>query len=84
MQLVPTGGPPLILDIDIGFYTINDTQGQDPDRWTIPNPAGYTVHDLVQMNNGGQNAVQPPQYQPPAPAYPQAAYRTIDGWDNYR
>lgn len=84
VQLVPTGGPPLILDIDIGSYAINDTQGNDPNRWTIPNPAGYTVHDLVQLNNGMSNASQPPQYQPPTPTYPQAAYRGVTEWEDYR
>jgi hypothetical protein len=83
-QLVPTGGPPLNLQVDIGFYTINDNQGQDPDRWTPPNSAGYNLVDLVQLNSGQAPSVQLPEYQPAIPTVPQISYRGVDGMDSQR
>jgi len=80
VQLMPVGTEPLDLDVVISFYTLNDNQGTDPQRWTIPDSAGYTVKDLVQMNASQTNqlpasAVQFPQYQYAQPQVPQASYR---------
>lgn len=65
VQLIPSGGPPLELEVDVGYYALNNNQGNDPLRWTMPREPGYTVVDLVQLNQGSPVAVQPPGYAPP-------------------
>jgi len=82
VQLLPVGAEPLDLDVVISFYTLNDNQGTDPDRWTVPNTAGYTVIDLVQMNANQANALPPsavqfPQYQYAQPPVPKTSYRGV-------
>jgi hypothetical protein len=81
-QLIPTGGPPMNLQVDIGFYTINNNQGQDPERWTPPNTAGYSLIDLVQLNSGQPLSMRVPEYQPAAPGFPQVSYRGVPGMDS--
>ncbi len=84
IQLIPSGSPPMSLEVDIGFYTVNDNQGDDPERWTAPSPAGYTLVDLVQLNGGQPNAIRPPEYQPAPFAVPQTSYRGVMGMDSLR
>jgi hypothetical protein len=84
IQLIPTGGPPMNLEVDVGFYTVNDNQGQDADRWTPPPPAGYTLIDLVQLNSGQPNSIRPPEYRPGSFTVPQTSYRGVMGMDKVR
>ncbi len=84
VQLIPTGGPPIDMTINVGYYTINDNQGQDPNRWTPPNPAEYNLVDLVQQNSGTPNAVRPPEYQPATLGVPQVSYRGVSDFDPIR
>lgn len=76
-QLIPTGSSPMDLRIDVGSYSLNNNQGQDPERWTPPNSAGYTVYDLVQLNGGQPLSVRSPEYQPAALGVPQVSYRGV-------
>ncbi len=78
-QLIPTGSPPMDMQIDVGFYTINDNQGQDPERWSPPDVAGYTVYDLIQLNGGQPLSVRPQEYQPATNGVPQISYRGVMG-----
>jgi hypothetical protein len=72
------------LEVDVGFYTVNDNQGQDADRWTPPPPAGYTLIDLVQLNSGQPNSIRPPEYRPGSLTVPQTSYRGVMGMDKVR
>ncbi len=83
-QLIPAGGPPIDLTLNIGYYTINDNQGQDPNRWTPPNAAGYQLIDLVGQNVGNLNAVRPPEYQPATLGVPQVSYRGVNDFEMVR
>jgi hypothetical protein len=83
-QLIPTGGPPIDLTISVAYYTINDNQGLDPNRWTPPNAAEYNLVDLVQQNIGNSNAVRPPEYQPATLGVPQVSYRGVSDFDPVR
>jgi hypothetical protein len=79
---MPVGAEPLDLDVVVSFYSLNDNQGTDPQRWTIPDTAGFTVVDLVQMNASPSNqlpasAIQFPQYQQAQPQVPQTSYRGV-------
>ena len=85
IQLIPSGGPPMSLEVEIGFYTVNDNQGQDAERFTAPQLAGYTPIDLVKLNNGQPGAVGAPQYQPAATGMiPQTSYRGVMGMESNR
>jgi len=64
IRLLPAGEPEINFDIDIGFYLVNELMGNDPQRWTMPDPAGLSVIDLVQFGQGQQLAPIPPNYQP--------------------
>lgn len=82
VQLMPVGAEPLDLDVVVSFYSLNDNQGTDPQRWTIPDTAGYTVVDLVQINASHSNqlppsAIQFPQYQQAQPPVPKTSYRGV-------
>ncbi|MDZ4848845.1 MAG: hypothetical protein SGI77_06100 [Pirellulaceae bacterium] len=77
VQLIPSGGPPMNLEVDVGFYTVNDNQGQDDARWTPPQPAGYTTVDLVQFNGGQPVAVRAPEYQVAPVIGPSTSYRGV-------
>jgi hypothetical protein len=83
-QLIPAGGPPIDLTLNIGYYTINDNQGQDPNRWTPPNSAGYQLIDLVGQNVGNVNAVRPAEYQPATLGVPQVSYRGVNDFETVR
>lgn len=84
VQLIPSGGPPMNLQVDIGFYTVNDNQGQDPNRWIAPQLAGYTPIDLVLLNSNQPNAVRVPQYQAASPKIPQTSYRGVNGMESFQ
>jgi hypothetical protein len=64
IRLLPAGEPELNFEIGIGFYLVNELIGNDPQRWTMPDPAGMSVVDLVQFTQGQQVAPIPPNYQP--------------------
>ncbi len=84
VQLIPSGGPPMNLEVDIGFYTVNDNQGQDPERWSAPQSAGFTLIDLVQLNSGQSTSVRTPEYQPAPTTVPQTSFRGVMGMDGFR
>ena len=64
IRLLPAGEPEINFDIDVGFYLVNELMGNDPQRWTMPDPAGLSVIDLVQFAQGQQVAPIPPNYHP--------------------
>jgi hypothetical protein len=64
IRLLPAGEPEINFDIDVGFYLVNELMGNDPQRWTMPDPAGLSVIDLVQFGQGQQMAPIPPNYHP--------------------
>jgi hypothetical protein len=64
IRLLPAGEPEINFDIDVGFYLVNELMGNDPQRWTMPDPAGLSVIDLVQFGQGQQVAPIPPNYHP--------------------
>jgi len=64
IRLLPAGEQEINFDIDIGFYLVNELMGNDPQRWTMPDPTGLSVIDLVQFGQGQQLAPIPPNYQP--------------------
>lgn len=64
IRLLPAGEPEINFDIDVGFYLVNELMGNDPQRWTMPDPAGLSVIDLVQFGQGQQLAPIPPNYHP--------------------
>jgi hypothetical protein len=80
-QLIPIGGPPIDLTLDVGYYTINDNQGQDPARWAFPDTRGYQAFDLAQRNAGNPFPVRPPEYQPAMPGIPNVSYRGVTGME---
>jgi len=84
IHLIPSGGPPMSLEVNIGFYTVNDNQGQDAERFTIPQPAGYTLIDLIQVNNGQSAPARAPQYQVAPITVPQTSYRGVMGMESNR
>jgi hypothetical protein len=84
IQLIPSGSSPMSLEVDIGFYTVNDNQGNDPERWNAPPPAGYTVINLVELNSGQPNAIRLPEYQAAPFTVPQTSYRGVRDMDNVR
>lgn len=50
LQLQADEGPVLAFTIRIGFYTINETMGDEGLRYVMPDPTGMSVVDLVQAN----------------------------------
>jgi hypothetical protein len=81
VQLIPEGSPPLDMQLEVGNYGVNQIEGNDPNRWTMPSSRDNTPIDLVQLSQGATQSVQPP---PTAPAYPYRDPRTsYRGWDQH-
>lgn len=78
IQLVPSGGPPLDLAVEVGFYGVNSLEGNDPTRFTMPDARGYQAIDLIQLNLGNASANIPPSPQPVQMMQPTANYRGFD------
>ena len=50
LQLQANDGPVLAFTLRIGFYTLNQSVGDEALRYVMPSPAGLSVVDLVQAN----------------------------------
>ncbi len=61
--LQANGGQVLAFTIQVDSYLINDTSGNEAQRYTMPDGGGYQSVDLVQHNALGETA--PPVSQPP-------------------
>ena len=77
VQLMPIGGSPLALQLEVGFYRVNDDAAIDPEKFASPPPDGFRIVDLAGLNAGSPSAVQMPAYQAAAPA-PPPAYRGVE------
>jgi hypothetical protein len=76
VQLIPAFDPPIELDVTIDSYVVNGMTGAPSSQFTFPNTNGYTVTNLVDLNNGMSGAAAPPQVAPPQP-YPRSTYRGV-------
>ncbi len=98
IQLQPDIGPLIAFTVDVGFYLINQTAGNDIDAFQFPDTRGITTQPLVQSNvaaNTAQPVFQQPVLQQPvlqqpasaayAPSYTAAQpYRIPAALSNYR
>ncbi|MEM8736021.1 MAG: hypothetical protein AAGG44_17460, partial [Planctomycetota bacterium] len=64
VQLIPEVGPPLMFTIEVGFYLINQSEGNNPSQWQFPDTTGMNQVNLTQLNGAGQLTVIPPNYTP--------------------
>ncbi len=89
VQLTPSGGPPINLELEVGYYAINSLEGNDPDRFTMPDFRGYQAIDLARVNGDEfgplpmDSGTVPAAYVPnpypnnvaPSNGYPATSYR---------
>ncbi len=89
VQLTPSGGPPINLELEVGYYAINSLEGNDPDRFTMPDFRGYQAIDLARVNGMSlgplpmDSGTVPAAYVPnpypnnvaPSNGYPATSYR---------
>jgi len=59
VRLVPDGGPPLELKIDIGTYAVNQLLSSDPQLFTMPKTASQQIN----LVNLGDPSSAPPGYE---------------------
>jgi hypothetical protein len=76
VQLIPAFDPPIELDVSIDSYVVNGMNGASSSQFTFPSTNGYSVTNLIDLNNGMPSAVVPPQVAPPQP-YPRSTYRGV-------
>jgi hypothetical protein len=84
VQLIPAEGPPLELTFEVAYYAVNANEGNDPSQFVLPDLQGYTVIDLVQLNQGMTQATQPQAYQPTSPNAVTIGYRGFENQDTFR
>jgi hypothetical protein len=78
LQLTPEGTEPLALQMEVGYYAINNIEGNDPQRWTMPDSRGYTAIDLARLPTQGPGAAVVPTAAPPSPTVPEVSYRGME------
>jgi hypothetical protein len=76
VQLIPALDPPIELDVTIDSYVVNGMTGAPSSQFTFPNTNGYSVTNLIDLNNGMSSGAAPPQVAPPQP-YPRSTYRGV-------
>lgn len=67
LQLIAGDGEKISMAIEVYSYTVNQVNGDETLRYTMPDPTGMSVVDLVKANA---------QMQPPAPVAPAQAPHT--------
>ena len=74
IHLQPAGGPPLMLEMKVGEYAINQILSGDPQLFVMPENAGNRI-DLADVGGAAPYTVPPPELQPqqalPLPSLPQ-------------
>ncbi|MFN3192734.1 MAG: hypothetical protein ACE361_19635 [Aureliella sp.] len=83
VQLIPEVGPPLMFTIEVGFYLINQSEGNNPRQWQFPDTTGMNQYNLTQLNSTGQLTVVPPAYTPVRSPYVSRANNNVNirGWN---
>ena len=77
IELLPVGSAPLTMQVEVGFYRINDDVQQDPAKFANPAINGFQVVDLANLNAGQNAAPTAPGYRA-AEASPAADFRGVD------
>ena len=76
VQLIPAFDESIVLDVSVDSYVVNGMTSAPSSQFTFPNTNGYSVTNLVDLNNGMSSGATPPQVAPPQP-YPQSTYRGV-------
>lgn len=76
IEFIPVGGQTMNLKVEVGFYRINENANISDSRFANPDPAGFKVENLVELNAGGQSTVAMPGYQNAQGTY-QPQYRGV-------
>ncbi len=72
IEFMPAGGEQMSLQVEVGFYRINEEAEIDPSAFMNPSFDGKQVVDLVSLNAGANPMIATQGYQPaqqPSPQY---------------
>ncbi len=77
VELIPIGGEPLSMQIEIGFYKLNDNVEIDASRFSNPRPEGFQLVDLANLSSGTAATAVQPAYQAALPETQRTDYRGV-------